>query len=260
MSVFSSRTSGYKAGVMILFVSAIAFFVGCATPFWYYYAPLPTYFRYDGLWMLCSSGTIFGYSQNDCSTYSWDLGHRNWLHAVRALACLSLIGLFAACVYALATNCCRSIPGPVTRILEALSAFSGVLGFVGCMVYVGETETKKYISWSLYLSAIGSALCVVAAIIIAVCNKPLPASALGGQVITMPTISQGQGYTTAGGQVPTYGNAQPYGNPQTYGNAQPYGNPQAYGNAQPYGNPQPFGNPPTYPRLQPAQTVKAGYP
>ncbi|XP_070196992.1 uncharacterized protein [Littorina saxatilis] len=270
MSEFSSRSSGYKAGVVLLFFSAIAFFVGYTTPFWFYYAASSEhlikkerssdYSRSEGLWMMCESGTRFsGFFQTRCVTYPLDIV-LPWFHAVRALASISLIGLFMACVYALVTNCCRSIPGPVTSILEALSVFSG------CAVLAAEAATKEHFGWSLKLSAIGSGLCVVAAFIIAV-FKPLPTSALGavGQVITMATISQVQSYTTAGGQAQaqpfrnpqsyggpqSYGNPQPYGNPQSYGNAQPYGNPQAYGNVYGYGNPEPYGNPTTYPGPQP---------
>ncbi|KAK7094648.1 hypothetical protein V1264_006173 [Littorina saxatilis] len=234
MSVFSRRSSGYQAGVTLLFFSAFAVLVGFATPSWRFDAP---YSDNNGLWHKCDKG------RGNCV----DL-----LHTTRALAALSLIGLFTACVYAIASNCCRSsVPGPVTRILEALSAVSGVLGFICCLVYIGVPEKKEYISWSFYLSIIGSAFCVVAAIIIGVWNKPLGRSN-GFQVITLATISQDQGYNTPGGQAQAqpYGNAQSHGGHQSYGNDQPYENPQADGNAQPYGNPQPYENPPTCSSLQ----------
>ncbi|XP_076470821.1 voltage-dependent calcium channel gamma-4 subunit-like [Babylonia areolata] len=166
MIPFSSRTKGYKTGVFLLFFAAILFVVGFGAPYWF-----TADFIYDkshsGLWESCST---------KCSTFRTK-EIPVWFHAVRAFEALCIIGLTSACIYALITNFCLSVPGPRSRALEITAGVSGILGFIGCMVYVGKTDTlDKHIQdygWAFYFAAVGSGLVVIAAIVIAVNNKPV---------------------------------------------------------------------------------------
>ena len=48
-----------------------------------------------------------------------------WLHAVRVLECVCLLGLGVAILYTIAVNCCRTVPGPRSRFIEAVALVSG---------------------------------------------------------------------------------------------------------------------------------------
>ncbi len=127
-------------------------------------------------------------------------------------------------------------------------ATTGIFAFIGCMVYVGLRNEKSgstthggigtYLSiffnvqewkfaWAFYLAAVGSILFVIAAVLIAVFNKPVEGVSQGGGMV-MTTVTQGQ--TAVAG---------PYAQPQPYlaqpGNYNPppkagYPDPQSYPN------------------------------
>ncbi|XP_076470854.1 uncharacterized protein LOC143300810 [Babylonia areolata] len=132
MSVFNSRTGGYKAGVFFLFFASFVFLVGSGAPYWLKTDGL---FRnsgygisvkiHEGLWMMCTTATVSISSATGCAPFGL-IGFPWWFHAVRAMEALCTAGLIIACIYAVATNCCRSIPGPQSRILEGFAGLSVV--------------------------------------------------------------------------------------------------------------------------------------
>ncbi|XP_076470736.1 uncharacterized protein LOC143300729 [Babylonia areolata] len=214
MSAFSSRTGGYKTGVFMLFLFTIVFLVGFSAPFWTHSEKLDgsvDQFTCDeGLWMICTSVKFYVVAFEECIGYGV-AGFPGWFHAVRVMEGLCTIGLIIACIYALVTNCCRSFPGPRSRFLEIMAGVSGCLGFIGCMVYVGMTgeespsynpyttptliflRTKEHhLVWAFFLAAVGSGLVVIAAIVIAVSNKPVDVQPnTGGMVMTTVTTQPG---------------------------------------------------------------------
>ncbi|KAK7114583.1 uncharacterized protein [Littorina saxatilis] len=271
MAIFSSRPSGYKAGVFLLFFAVVVFIVGYAAPTW---ASADTFLSikiHAGLWMTCTFVSLDGHGDGPHFCSFWSVRHiAAWFHVVRLLECLCLVGLGLSCIYAVYTNCCRrAFARPVSRFLEIFTAFSGILGFVGCMVYCGMRKHSaerdrdlshvlatlldsdgKTMDWAFYLATIGSILSVVAAVVIAVFNKPLdaPASNAAGTVIYTTAVFQGQGQPQGQGY-PVVGSYN--GQPQPYVHHPPYGQPQLYDQPQSYVHPPPYGEP---------QPVKAGYP
>ena len=75
MSAFSSRTSGYKAGVLLLFLASIVFIVGYTSPYWAgaeltsSLGGLVTTTYYEGIWMLCISVEAVGYGATSGASY-----------------------------------------------------------------------------------------------------------------------------------------------------------------------------------------------
>ena len=49
-----------------------------------------------------------------------------WFQAARTLESIGLIGAVVSCIYALATNCCRAVPGPRSRFLEVVAGITGM--------------------------------------------------------------------------------------------------------------------------------------
>nr|KAG5698026.1 hypothetical protein BaRGS_005844 [Batillaria attramentaria] len=160
--------------------------------------------------------------------------YAGWFHAVRALEAICLALLIIACIYALASNCCRAFPGPRTRVLEILSSIGGVLGLVGVIVYgaMRNDSNRSYviiemtIDWALYLTGVGSGLAVVAAVIIGITNKEISQPTTGA-VIGMTTVTSTAQHTA--GQ-PAYPAHQPgYPAPQPGYPAHQPGYPAHYG-------------------------------
>ena len=75
MSAFDSRTQGYKAGVILLFVAAVLFLIAYATPYWSqasktFADAFGIKVEYsEGLWMMCISGQIATVSSTECGQY-----------------------------------------------------------------------------------------------------------------------------------------------------------------------------------------------
>lgn len=121
---------------------------------------------------------------------------------------------------------------------------AGLVGFIGCMVYlrkakhgddyqeqdvlgtsISVTLNDVTLAWAFYLAAVGSALSVVAALVMAVCNKPLnykpldtPTRNPGGTDIFTTAVTHGQGHPGVGGP-------QPNGQPQSNEQPPPYSEP-----------------------------------
>ncbi|KAK7090232.1 uncharacterized protein [Littorina saxatilis] len=196
MSAFSSRSLGYKIGVVCLFLLTVMFLVGFSAPFWIenpnsngydsnlfldveYYSKVK---NTTGLWMYCETRLDTGESQ--CHAFHGDI--EAWLHGVRAVECGCLILLVAACVICLAFNCCRSQPGEHNRTLEVVAAIGGLLGLIGIIVYnvmennaIGEQDIS--FSWAFYFTTVVCSVVVIVAVIISISNKahhivPPPAS------------------------------------------------------------------------------------
>lgn len=233
MSAFSSRSSGYKAGVLLMVLAFCVFVVGYGAPYW---ASKTTQYGtsfggaelkiHEGPLMLCVSASAFGYSSTSCSSYEFS-GLAGWFHAVRSLEGICLVLLIIACIYALATNCCRTFPGPVSRVLEILLSLGGVAGLVGVIVYGAlrnDEDTRDsaitldaYVlddlilgggswtmDWALYLAGVGSGLSLVAAVLVGVFNREV-AQPAGGAVIGMTTIATTQHQA----QYPAYAGSYP---------------------------------------------------
>ncbi|XP_076470481.1 uncharacterized protein LOC143300592 isoform X2 [Babylonia areolata] len=88
-----------------------------------------------------------------------------------------------------------------------MAGFSGILGFIGCMVYVGKYNDilNKDIwdyDWAFYLAAVGSGLVVIAAIVIAVNNKPVDVQPNTGGMVMMTATAQPQPYVVQPGNYP----------------------------------------------------------
>ncbi|XP_076470624.1 uncharacterized protein LOC143300671 [Babylonia areolata] len=205
MSAFSSRTGGYKIGVILLFLATALFLAGMGAPYW-----LTTVYQdysYDiifqqGLWMHCVK-TEISYAGVSTCEISGVVGFPGWFHAVRSMEILCNLGAVISCIYALLTNCCRSLPGPRSRFLEILAGLAGTLGFTGCMIYLamikmGHSESDlqtiafSFISgtkesdfnWAFYLAALGSGVIVIDAIVIGISNKSVDSETTGGMVMT----------------------------------------------------------------------------
>ncbi|XP_076470943.1 uncharacterized protein LOC143300862 [Babylonia areolata] len=230
MSAFNSRTGGYKAGMFLLFFASFVFLVGLGAPYWYIedIKALSSNIVINvkirgGLWMTCTTACISIPSATGCTTLGLT-GLPGWFLAVRAMEGVCTIGLIIACIYALATNC-RSLPGPRSRVLEGLAGLSGILGYIGCMVHVSMIREGHSVSdlpistslfipntlesdldWAFFPAASGSGLVVIAAIVIAINNKPLDVQPnTGGMVMTTAT-AQPQPYVVQPGHYPP----QPY--------------------------------------------------
>ena len=63
MTTFSSRPTGYKLGVVGLFLVTIVFIVGFAAPYWYenhHLLPNPdSASGHQGLWVICLSNSMY---------------------------------------------------------------------------------------------------------------------------------------------------------------------------------------------------------
>ncbi|XP_070194344.1 uncharacterized protein [Littorina saxatilis] len=260
MSIFSNRPTGYKAGVFLFFFSYVFFIVGYAMPYWatadFFMHHQDTYTSVDvheGLWMFCQTTKKLGDNDMRCAALGVS-GLDAWLHAVRLLECVCVIGLSTACAHAVYTNFSRSLPGPFSRCLEMWAAMSGIIGFIGCMVYAGKVNhrtdeqeqslvlgtaiivlLKEYtLTWAFYSVVVGSILSVAAAVVIAVFNKdPFKYNLLGTPIkcvdevllLTTTCVTEGRGQDQGQGQgCPAvegdqvhrslYGQPQPYGEPQ----------------------------------------------
>ncbi|XP_076469909.1 uncharacterized protein LOC143300219 [Babylonia areolata] len=190
--------------------------------------------------MMCTTATVSISSATGCAPFGL-IGFPGWFHAVRAMEALCTAGLIIACIYAVATNCCRSIPGPQSRILEGFAGLSGILGFIGCMVYVGmikegnsfsiliaailfdSNTMKNDLDWAFYLAAVGSGLVVIAAILIAITNKPLDVQPNTGGMVMTPATAQPQPCVVQPGNYPP----QPYVAQPGYYPSQSYPAPKA---------------------------------
>lgn len=105
--------------------------------------------------------------------------HAESLKATCALEAICLLGLVAACVSAVVTNCCLTTPRPCLSVVdvEFVAAFSGILGFVGAILFLVMMKpfTSKsngpVFNASFYLATIISFTVIIVAVIIAVGNR-----------------------------------------------------------------------------------------
>ncbi|XP_076435381.1 uncharacterized protein LOC143275283 [Babylonia areolata] len=269
MAVWSLRSTGYKLGVLVLFVGSTFYLIGYSSPFWFDLSRSHT-----GLWLACVEAGI-----DRCVSSRGNEG--GWFKAVQAMESIGLILLFISCLYAFVVNCCQSTASH-SRILEVLAGLGGLSGFIGCMVFVGETHEylSEYYGWAFGLNLTGCILVMMAAFIVMATNRPDFASApnagaamtavpvQGGNVVIMPQGQAypppGQGYLPPGQAYPPPGQAYPPPG-QAYpppGQAYPP-QPGAGYAAQPgYGYPQGYPGAGQYPGgfAQGTAPPQAGYP
>ncbi|XP_076457516.1 uncharacterized protein LOC143291510 [Babylonia areolata] len=254
MSLFSQRTTGYKAGLSLLLIGCVIFVVGFSFPNWTvmsstYLTNLDSYgarhgldlltvFRpvtadihgHSGLWITClkvakdSKCAFFG------STPSWLLG-------VRILQSLALLGLATSCLYAVAVNWVLSSPVH-NRLVEIIAALSGLLGFAGTLeymvsspedrdklfmstdldlTYLHHDPSKVRASWAFAVDVCGSVLCFLAAVVIGVYNQPLQINPEDEEPATAVTYHVERNTTESqGGQVTIVPQQPAPANPVSY--------------------------------------------
>lgn len=219
MSAFSSRSGAYKGGVFLLFLAVAVYIVGFVVPFWAGFSESEggiTGSTHEGIWMLCSQVSAFGSSSTSCGKFGFNLA--GWFHAVRALEGVAVSLLVIGCIVTFATNCCKAVPAPRSRVLEVMALLGGAFGLVGVIVYGAmRLENSIYqrdalldardlvlrslyeIEWGLYLTGIGSGLAIIAAVIIGVGNKQI-SPPVTGVVVGMTSVQTSQTAAYGGAQ------------------------------------------------------------
>ncbi|KAK7114872.1 hypothetical protein V1264_000855 [Littorina saxatilis] len=133
--------------MFLLILSLLLFIVGYSVPFWgnahgvrmslvsELTISQATYTCDDGLWVLCVSATSLTVNSSSCGEKGvWGVAW--WMHVVRALECVCLVGIGTACVYAFVVNLCSIIPGPRSRFIEFVTLCSCLSGLIGAGMYV----------------------------------------------------------------------------------------------------------------------------
>ncbi|KAL8566602.1 hypothetical protein ACOMHN_054824 [Nucella lapillus] len=174
MSIFSQRSSGYKAGTCLLLVGCVALIAGFASPNWMecsmtyeelelhdhaedqeklhdylqdsadFYMPVVLKMQgHAGLWLGCEDSQPSAHTL--CQTFHLV---PKWLMGVRGLLCLAVLGLVSSCFYALVVNWLIKAPAH-NRLLEIVAALAGLLGFVGVIMFMDKaTDMDHKDIWS----------------------------------------------------------------------------------------------------------------
>ncbi|XP_076458098.1 uncharacterized protein LOC143291865 [Babylonia areolata] len=209
---FNQRPHGYKAGLFLLLAGLVLFIVGFSSSYW-------TVFQLDisdgsgmsldhpyflmrikghnGLWQTCE--TDFGFDKSLCGPVSHGHGAPAWMGAVQGFQCVGLIGLVAACGYAVFLNFIQQSPSQDNRHLEILVVVSSTLAVIGSVIYVsqssghndivisdsevmffdefelhGATMDSNELSWGFGLNLVGCFLSFIACVILCAHGRLLP--------------------------------------------------------------------------------------
>ncbi|KAL8575546.1 hypothetical protein ACOMHN_059610 [Nucella lapillus] len=171
MTVFSQRRKGYKAGVVLLLLSAVTATWGVIAPGW---------LRSDGvngervvysdLWFInCQHGFY------QCQTAEFSNEDASVM-ATLGLSCLGLVLMLCSCAVVIRANFCLTVP-TYGRTAEVLALFAGLTLFIGCMTYVGDNADflQDYPSLhygpSFIVSLSSSLLAGLGGILLSVYNK-----------------------------------------------------------------------------------------
>ncbi|KAL8587815.1 hypothetical protein ACOMHN_021033 [Nucella lapillus] len=151
--VFSKQPLGYKAGLFMLVSGLVLYMVGFFSPNWTSFHLIhregtgttlddPLFVMsmrgHNGLWQTCEK--MLGYERVACRPASPQHGAPGWISAVQGMQCLGLLGLLAACGYAVAINFIQQAPDFTKHYLEILIFASGILGVIGSIIYVTQSS------------------------------------------------------------------------------------------------------------------------
>lgn len=233
--VFSKRHTVYKVGVALLLVGVVVFTVGFATPNWSYTVIKDELNKMEnslGLWVMCSPTSMYHVYTGDkiCVTIFSYNSRPEWLTAVQILQSMSLASSLIALLYVFVCNFV-SKRGKFNRAVECLAFASVILGVVGLAVYGAEQAktlqnlqeineknpyfqiTHEHISWSFIVDLVGLFIVFVAAVIVSVYNKPIPADDITISFHAVPqtvAVASNGGYITAGYTIQTHNEGHPY--------------------------------------------------
>ncbi|XP_076467117.1 uncharacterized protein LOC143298210 [Babylonia areolata] len=197
MSVFSSRSGGYKIGFLgIIFFTGL-YIVGFGAPYWGEYKSYLLEGYSVGLWMGCLD--------SECES----LGISNqpaWFHLVRAMECMGLVFLAFSCLYGLSANC-REEPKPYSRAVESWASSGATIGLSGTIVFFVKNTDLMNFKWGVFVSTAASVLLFVCAIMVSANNRAPPAAATAtatgtaaaAQSIPMGVVESGQQPATVQG-------------------------------------------------------------
>lgn len=171
MAVFSSQPDAYKAGLALFFVACIVHVIGFASPFWQEYnlsdSRLDGITVHAGLWKECRLAVCVSFTPARTD---------GWMKTVQAFQCIGLIGLVAACKFAVFINFLQSRPG-YTKLVECIAIPASLLGLFSALLYVVKTMkplidlNRAHFSWAFGLDIAGSGLGVIASAAIALGNR-----------------------------------------------------------------------------------------
>lgn len=209
-----NRSRGYKIGCIMLLVGTGMYIIGFSSPFW-----LQTFVDgHYGLWLYCYN--IVDGGEKQCETITGYSILVSWFKAVQVLQSVALAGLFISCLYAFIVNCCCCTAHHYSRFLECFSGLSGLTGFIGLMLFVGNTSAAaQFYHWAFAVDLTGCLLIILASIVL-FCNNPSQSTPQSNWTTTggTPVIMNGQTYppfscsTFATSYTPGM-NAQPGANP-----------------------------------------------
>lgn len=161
---FVHRHVFFQVGWIFMLVAAIIFTIGFSAPAWK---------DRMGLWMNCTS--------DNCVSNVNNMGP-DWFDAVRAMECLALICF----IFAIAVEIRQDFVVPPTMenvAVEAFTGFAGMFGIIGIIIFGAKSpnvtapildasgmniaSTTSYLQWGFGLTAGGSSLAVVCALLMA---------------------------------------------------------------------------------------------
>ncbi|KAK7112042.1 uncharacterized protein [Littorina saxatilis] len=283
MAMFTKRHNGYKAGLALFVIGVVVFVVGFASPNWSTTSTTlnsTIHFQsntHNGLWMGCLSRGLRPFVIKFCaSTISGSSAE--WFKAAQALQCLALAGFVLSVCFAFVVNFVGNYRS-FNRWLEIALGMSSFLGLIGAIVYAikqgkgrenaealadrfPEISTEiEHVAWAFIVDVVGCLVVLVATIVIAVFNRPIPAEAstvsfhntmqspgitfVPGHSYPVPAVNPGyvpdrqtNTYVTSGPSSVPYVSAGAANPPPYYSKGQPMGTenglalPPAYANQQ----------------------------
>ncbi|KAK7508044.1 hypothetical protein BaRGS_00001009 [Batillaria attramentaria] len=190
-TVFGARPGGYQWGFAFLLISTVAFLIGFASPYWSKIKLTVIHLGFFrdmklcenvGLWEVCVSMERI---KGKCASTSHLLAP-GWFSSVKALECVCLVALLAACAYAIVINWVQRRPR-FSRLLELTAALGGLAGSIGVIVYISNATDqsmmtillnasnsqiwRNHVSWAFWMTAAGCGLSMISSILIAIFNR-----------------------------------------------------------------------------------------
>ncbi|XP_076453457.1 uncharacterized protein LOC143288715 [Babylonia areolata] len=220
---FLARHRGYQIGLVCLYFVTLLFFAGNFTPEWLHYSKKETKDVSTGYKVIthreasafssvlvgCSTEEMEGYyithrfmnggfsdTKDVCGTgFYVDSVAGGWVKACQAFEGAAVLALLIVCIYTIRVNFCKRELGTKRPFVEITAVGAGVLGFLGCMIFVGKVGSKVRggqdysFAWSLFLTIVVSILLIVNGVVIAIFNQANKYSRWKDEAQSEPNVS-----------------------------------------------------------------------
>ncbi|KAL8596737.1 hypothetical protein ACOMHN_046354 [Nucella lapillus] len=162
---FQARPLSYRISAVVALVLGVVLVVGVACPYWHQSEDGSLH---GGLWSRCTDDTL------SCLDLSADVAEGWWV-AVQVLEALAVLFITVSCSALLFENCFSDVNAPVL-LQEILAILGGLLGLIGCIVFVAKTEPSSQdvyatYSWSFYFAILGNVVVFIASLVILIGGK-----------------------------------------------------------------------------------------